>query len=128
VNGTPIPIYGLGNNRREWMPVEQHVDVIMDNLFRWLERDDFLASGTHNVAGGTELSNMELVNKIHHITTELGYRTTMEYVADRKGHDFRYAMKGGKNYQFHFDKYLLNTVRHYIDKYEQRKEQVHSTI
>lgn len=127
VNGTPIPIYGSGNNRREWMPVEQHVEVIMERLIRWLgSGDDFLSTGVYNVSGGKELSNMELVNKIHAITSERGYRTTMEYVTDRKGHDFRYAMKGADNYRYHFDKYLLNTVVHYINKYEQIKEQLQS--
>ena len=83
-----IPVYGDGMNMREWIHCEDHSRAI----------HKILLSGTpqnvYNIAGQIEISNLSLVKMILGIMGENS--DEIEFVRDRKGHDFRYALDGGK--------------------------------
>lgn len=88
LRGRKVPLYGEGLQRRDWLHVQDHVEAIE----RILENGK--PGETYLVGGGTELSNLELT-KI--ILEEMGFTEEMiEYVEDRKGHDFRYAIDASK--------------------------------
>lgn len=82
--GKQIPIYGDGKNRRDWLHVLDHCRGIRSVLTGG-------ASGEiYNIGGGTELSNLDLTVKIIQI---MGSSVDLiTFVADRKGHDFRYSV------------------------------------
>ena len=83
-----MPVYGNGNNRRDWLYVSDHCDAI-DKVI------EFGSAGEiYNIGGGTELSNMELTYRIlKHMDVK---DDIIEFVEDRKGHDFRYSMDSSK--------------------------------
>ncbi len=82
--GQPIPIYGDGQNRRDWLHVLDHCRGIQSVMMGG-------ASGEiYNIGGGTELSNLELVRKIIQIMD--ASENLITFVQDRKGHDFRYSV------------------------------------
>lgn len=83
IRNKPLPIYGNGNNFREWIHVADNVKMILSLIFQD-------KSGTWNIPGGTELSNLQLVELIKSLMPES--QSEIEFVNDRKGHDFRYAM------------------------------------
>jgi dTDP-glucose 4,6-dehydratase len=123
VNGIPIPVYGAGENIREWLPVYSHVDTIIE-----IAKNE--KRGIYNITGGKQLTNNVLVETIRAICVSNGYHSEIEYVEDRKGHDLKYAVATsypeykktiGKE---EFTKYLGETVEHYIRKYESEKAQV----
>jgi len=91
----PIPVYGKGENIRDWLFVEDHADA----LLRILDRGK--TGETYNVGGDCELTNIELVRHICALMDELAadgrpHANLIEFVADRPGHDFRYAIDAGK--------------------------------
>jgi len=80
----PIPIYGNGKNIRDWVYVEDHCEAI----YRVMRYGSL--GGRYNIGGETQLSNNEIANRILlHLGKPL---SLLEYVEDRKGHDFRYAV------------------------------------
>ena len=86
--GENVPVYGDGQNVREWISVFDHcraVDLVLQNG----------ESGEiYNVGGGVEMANIDLVELI---LNELGVpRSLIEFVSDRKGHDRRYSMDSNK--------------------------------
>lgn len=86
--GEKVPVYGDGQNVREWISVFDHcraVDLVLQNG----------ESGEiYNVGGGVEMANIDLVELI---LNELGApRSLIEFVPDRKGHDRRYSMDSNK--------------------------------
>lgn len=82
-----VPIYGNGTNVREWIDVDSHANAIYRILLKGRTGE------TYNIPGGTERSNLEVVNAI---LNYLNCENQIEYVADRKGHDFRYAIDPSK--------------------------------
>jgi dTDP-glucose 4,6-dehydratase len=79
-----VPVYGQGENIRDWIYVDDHNDGV----------DAIIKKGqigeTYCLGGGTELTNLELTSKILNL---MGQSEEMiEYVTDRPGHDLRYAM------------------------------------
>jgi len=89
--GERIPVYGKGDNVRDWLFVDDHVSA----LERVLERG--VPGETYNIGGECELSNLEVVKSICRIVDELKpdgapREQLIEFVTDRPGHDFRYAM------------------------------------
>ena len=93
--GKDIPIYGKGDNVRDWLFVEDHC-VAIDEVFH-----NGKIGEIYNVGGDKELNNLELANKICDILDELKPKTTkyskqLTFVEDRKGHDFRYAVDFSK--------------------------------
>lgn len=119
----PVPVYGEGTNRREWIPVQSHVNAII--AISEAER-----RGIFNVVEGLELENIALVYKIIKICKQKGYENgVVDFVEDRLGHDFRYAIHTSapeyaqKLTIGEFDKYLDETVDYYLAKYEREKTQ-----
>ena len=95
LNGKQLPIYGDGRNVRDWMFVEDHCDAI-----RCVLRRGRLGE-TYNIGGRSERRNLEVVRTICAVLDELRpaarpYAELIEFVADRPGHDRRYAIDSSK--------------------------------
>lgn len=91
----PIPIYGAGDNIRDWLYVEDHCEA----LIRVLE--DGKTGETYNIGGRNEWSNIDLVHLICDCVAEFessnfDYRSLITHISDRPGHDFRYAVDFSK--------------------------------
>jgi dTDP-glucose 4,6-dehydratase len=107
--GTKVPVYGTGLNIRDWIYVEDHcstVDFVLHNGN---------SGGIYNIDGGNELTNLEIT---YRLLKMLGKdESSIEYVEDRKDHDFQYSLDGSKlekigwKPQYDFDIALEQTVR-----------------
>jgi dTDP-glucose 4,6-dehydratase len=93
----PLPIYGDGQQVRDWLYVEDHCRAIARVLA------DGAVGDTYNVGGGTELPNLLVVQSICRILDEVrprrdggSYADLITFVPDRPGHDRRYAIDAGK--------------------------------
>jgi dTDP-glucose 4,6-dehydratase len=91
LKGLPLPVYGDGQNVRDWLYVEDHCDGICAVL------DRGVSGQTYNIGGRQEMSNLEVVRQICAILDELKpaqrpYESLITLVKDRPGHDRRYAM------------------------------------
>ncbi|PQV57464.1 dTDP-glucose 4,6-dehydratase [Defluviimonas denitrificans] len=89
--GAPIPIYGKGDNIRDWLFVEDHADALL------LVVQKGALGRSYNIGGENEATNLELVQKICAILDEkrpgnAPYSGQITFVADRPGHDQRYAI------------------------------------
>ena len=89
----PIPIYGNGQNIRDWIYVNDHCEALNAVL------KDGKAGETYNIGGNKELSNIDLVKQICHIMDKKtntknidSYVDLISFVKDRPGHDYRYAV------------------------------------
>jgi dTDP-glucose 4,6-dehydratase len=96
INNKPIPVYGQGQNIRDWLYVEDHASAI-DTIFHNGKLGD-----TYNVGGLNEWKNIDLIKTIIKIVDRLLKREVgiseklITYVTDRPGHDFRYAIDSSK--------------------------------
>lgn len=90
IDGKKVPIYGDGNQIREWI----HVDDHCRGVFTVLEKGK--PGEVYNIAGTIELRNIELARKL---ISYFGKNDdeSFEFVEDRKGHDFRYSLTGNKS-------------------------------
>lgn len=93
----PLPVYGRGENVRDWLAVADHVDALLAVL------DKGVVGETYNIGGNNERRNIDLVRSICEILDArrpLGqhgsYADLITFVADRPGHDFRYAIDNRK--------------------------------
>ena len=84
IDGKPVPLYGDGENRRDWLHVDDHCRGIA------LVLTDGQAGEIYNIGGGTELSNRELTDMLLDATSR--DESYVTYVEDRKGHDRRYCV------------------------------------
>jgi dTDP-glucose 4,6-dehydratase len=89
--GEPIPIYGDGKNVRDWLHVSDHVKAICAVLERGAVGE------TYNIGGNCELSNIDFARQICEILdrvlpAENSYVDQIVFLADRPGHDLRYAV------------------------------------
>ncbi|MFF0535878.1 dTDP-glucose 4,6-dehydratase [Streptomyces coelicoflavus] len=89
LDGRKVPLYGDGGNVRDWLHIDDHVQGI--ELVRTRGR----AGEVYNIGGGTELSNKELTGLLLD-ACGADWEGSVEYVADRKGHDRRYAVDCAK--------------------------------
>jgi len=95
-NEKPLPVYGKGENVRDWLWVEDHASAI-DAVFHKGN-----LSETYNIGGNNEWKNIDLVHKLCEIMdAKLGRKEgesakLITYVTDRAGHDFRYAIDASK--------------------------------
>ncbi|XVQ06650.1 dTDP-glucose 4,6-dehydratase [Spirillospora sp. CA-255316] len=88
LEGRRVPLYGDGLNTRDWLHVDDHVRAVE------LVRTKGAPGEIYNIGGGTSLSNRELTARLLAATgTDWDL---VEHVADRKGHDRRYALDDGK--------------------------------
>ena len=97
LDGKPLPVYGKGENIRDWLYVKDHCDAI-DTVLRQGQIGE-----TYNIGGNTEIRNIDIVKSICLILDELRprsngdpYQNLITYVKDRPGHDYRYAIDASK--------------------------------
>jgi dTDP-glucose 4,6-dehydratase len=95
IAGKPLPVYGDGQNVRDWLYVEDHCRAIQ----RVLECG--IPGQTYNIGGRSEMKNIDVVTMICSILDELRpsachYREQITFVKDRPGHDRRYAIESRK--------------------------------
>jgi dTDP-glucose 4,6-dehydratase len=122
----PLPLYGDGQQRRDWLYVTDHCAAIRAVL------DRGRIGETYNIGGRTEKTNVDVVHTLCDIldaekprTGGGSYRQQIEFVGDRPGHDRRYAMDAGKIERElgwkpaeTFETGLRKTVRWYLDNTE----------
>lgn len=89
--GEPIPVYGAGENIRDWLYVEDHADALLTVL------EKGAVGRTYNIGGENERRNIDLVQTICAILDEKRpmarpYAEQISFVTDRPGHDLRYAI------------------------------------
>lgn len=109
-NGTNVPIYGSGNNIREWIHVNDHNHTLLNLASKHISRG--IWERHVNIGSGMEKTNLELTRMIASI---LDVPCLVTFVEDRKGHDFRYAISGtGVFYSDNrFEELLVDTVKFY---------------
>lgn len=96
INKKSLPVYGKGENIRDWLYVKDHVSAI-DKIFH-----EGILGETYNIGGFNEWRNIDLIRLIIKVTDRLLGRQVGEseelitYVEDRSGHDFRYAIDASK--------------------------------
>lgn len=96
LDGKPLPIYGTGENVRDWLYVDDHVKAL------WTVVTLGTAGETYNIGGNMERTNLNVVENICSILNEKKssrdgrYETLIEFVKDRPGHDRRYAIDSSK--------------------------------
>ena len=95
--GKPLPIYGDGQQVRDWLYVDDHCAAI------WRAISTGQLGRTYNVGGNNEMPNMDIVHSICDLLDELqprsdsrSYREQIEFVEDRPGHDRRYAVDASR--------------------------------
>ncbi len=123
LKGKEIPVYGTGENVRDWLYVENHCEAL-DLAFH-----EGKAGETYNIGGDNEWKNIDLVKLICSLINEEadpGYncKDLITFVTDRPGHDFRYAIDASKikrelgwKPRSSFEELLRKTVRWYVSKY-----------
>ncbi len=97
LSGDSIPVYGRGENVRDWLYVDDHARALRSVL------DAGTVGETYNVGGHCERTNLEVVETICDLLDDLrpsgrpgGYRSLITFVSDRPGHDWRYAIDAAK--------------------------------
>lgn len=91
LNNSKIPLYGSGENIREWIFVEDNCRAIMEIAQNGKNGE------IYNVGSGCEITNKEMIYKILKIMKKPN--SLIEHVEDRKGHDKRYALNSDKTYK-----------------------------
>ena len=133
LDGKPLPVYGKGANVRDWLYVDDHVKALC------LVNAKGVAGETYNVGGHNERTNLEVVKTVCAILDELRprggtdgdsgvpeprprYEDLITYVADRPGHDLRYAIDPSKlmgelgwRPEENFETGIRKTVQWYLD-------------
>ena len=122
LEGKSLPVYGEGKNVRDWLYVEDHASAVWAIMSRAHEGE------TYNVGGETERRNIDIVNQLCKVVAEetgkllSDYTALIRFVADRPGHDHRYAIdctkikrELGWRQKYKFDEGLKSTVRWYLE-------------
>tara|TARA_B100000609_G_C17164573_1_gene408128 strand:+ start:141 stop:1208 length:1068 start_codon:yes stop_codon:yes gene_type:complete len=126
MHGLDLPVYGKGDNIRDWLYVEDHAKALR------LVLESGIPGETYNVGGSNERTNLEVVETICDILDELApdklrsglkqYRDLITFVQDRPGHDKRYAIDATKliselgwQAEENFDTGIRKTVKWYLD-------------
>ena len=93
INNRPLPIYGKGENSREWIYVKDHCEALY-KIFKKGKIGEF-----YNIGSNKNLKNIEVTNKIISTSKKflsLGKNVKINFVKDRPGHDLRYALNSNK--------------------------------
>lgn len=123
LEGKPLPIYGQGANIRDWLHVEDHCEAIA------LVLKNAAPGSVYNIGGRAELTNLEVVRRLCALLDDMrprangqSYATQITFVADRPGHDLRYAIDAGKierdlgwSPRHNVETGFRDTVRWYLD-------------
>lgn len=93
--GRTIPVYGQGENVRDWLYVEDHAEALLTVL------EHGRTGETYNIGGNSEARNIDIVRKVCAILdtrrpSGAPHERLIEFVTDRPGHDFRYAIDSSK--------------------------------
>ncbi|GLF83862.1 MULTISPECIES: dTDP-glucose 4,6-dehydratase [Bacillus] len=121
VNGEKIPIYGDGQQIRDWLYVEDHARAVKKVL------ENGTAGQVYNIGGGNEKTNLDLTKTI---LSQLGIsHDQIAFIQDRKGHDRRYAIDASKlkgelgwTQETSFEEGIEKTINWYRTKYDQSEE------
>jgi len=126
LNNKNIPIYGNGNNQREWLYVKDHCKI----LFKLFQRGKL--GETYNIGSGDVKTNLYVAKKILSLIKtkfNINSKSKIIFVKDRKGHDFRYSLnlnKLNKIYNLkknlNFEKSMIKTIEWYIDNYNSKNK------
>jgi dTDP-glucose 4,6-dehydratase len=122
ISGKPLPVYGTGDNVRDWLFVDDHAAALELAVERGVPGE------TYNIGGAAERKNIDVVRAVCSILDDLvpdraltPRSKLVTFVADRPGHDFRYAIDSGKierelgwKRQHTFEKGLRKTVEWYL--------------
>jgi len=121
MNKKPLPVYGVGDQIRDWLFVDDHVRALK------LVGDRGVPGETYNIGGHNEKRNIEVVHTICDVLkdivgTDVEYRDLITFVGDRPGHDRRYAIDATKIHQDlgwkpteSFESGILKTVNWYVN-------------
>ena len=123
LKGEPLPVYGDGSNVRDWLFVEDHARALQIVFERGLPGE------TYNIGGDSELRNIDVVRTICRILDQKQprvdgrpYADQITFVADRPGHDQRYAIDASKirrelgwRPETTFDEGIAQTIQWYLD-------------
>jgi dTDP-glucose 4,6-dehydratase len=122
LGGRPLPVYGRGENVRDWLYVTDHCEAI------WTVIQEGAVGETYNVGGRSERRNLDVVRAVCDLVAAETGRPVVElldlisFVEDRPGHDLRYAIDPGKierelgfRPRETFDSGLRKTVRFYLE-------------
>jgi len=126
LKGKDLPIYGDGENIRDWLYVDDHCNGIISVLNRGIIGE------TYNIGGNSERTNLEVVQSICDILDKLkprmdrkSYREQITFIKDRPGHDRRYAIDSTKisselgwSPKESFESGILKTVKWFINNQE----------
>ncbi len=110
-----IPLYGNGENKRDWIYVIDNIKAILTVLFNGKYGE------IYNISSNNELKNIDIVNKIFDIMDKKG---NIKYVSDRPGHDVRYSINSDKlkklgwKPEYKFEDALKLTVEWYLKNKE----------
>ena len=119
--GKPLPVYGDGNQIRDWLYVEDHARALVKVI------TEGKIGETYNIGGHNEKANLEVVHTLCDLLQELvpaerSYRELITFVQDRPGHDLRYAIDASKierelgwRPEETFETGLRKTVQWYLD-------------
>jgi len=123
LKGENIPIYGDGQNVRDWLYVMDHCKGIELAFLKGRSGE------TYNIGGNNERNNVYIANTICEILDQViaksvSYKNQITFVKDRPGHDFRYAINASKisnelgwKADENFESGIIKTVNWYINKY-----------
>lgn len=122
LSGAPIPVYGKGENIRDWLYVDDHAEALL------LVADKGKIGETYNIGGNNERRNIDLVETLCRIMDRIyprnsgSYLEQISFVTDRPGHDRRYAINASKiknelgwEPSIGFDEGFERTVRWYVE-------------
>ena len=126
LNEKQLPVYGSGKNIRDWIHVYDHCDAII----KIIEKGKI--GEKYNIGGNCELQNIDIVNKICSILDKskprqdgIPYSKLIEFVEDRPGHDYRYAVNIEKistllgwEPKVEFEVGIRETINWYIENYD----------
>lgn len=114
LNDKPLPVYGNGSNIRDWLYVEDHCKAIDMIIHKGKEGE------VYNIGGHNEKANIDIVKTILKLLDKP--ESLITFVADRKGHDMRYAIDPTKIYndlgwvpETKFDSGIVKTVNWYLE-------------
>jgi dTDP-glucose 4,6-dehydratase len=121
LNKKPIPIYGTGENLREWIYVKDHCDALIKVAEKGIIGENY------NIGSGIVLNNIQIAKKIISIFKKINYnkniKSKIHLVKDRPGHDLRYCLDSSKirnklkwKYKSSFDQKINETIFWYINK------------
>jgi dTDP-glucose 4,6-dehydratase len=110
--GTPVPVYGDGEQIREWMYVYDNVKVICDLMF-----DDEVVNQVMNIGTGFRVTNLNIINKI---ATVLNSKVNIKHVEDRLGHDRKYSLYSKKMKEYYINKQKTIEFKNLYDYLEEQ--------